>query len=82
MYIYGLLDFYQQKEKIRKGYKKMSRYEKHLYKMYIYSLCFETTYVKDLMWEYINGYRESLADLSKEYRLRKNKMEKIRKDEM
>ena len=71
MHIYGLLDFFEKKEEIKRQYQKMNKKEVKQYKMYIYSLCFETRNVKDLIWEYINNDKESTPDLYSEYYGRK-----------
>lgn len=78
---YSLIDFFPKKEEVKKIYLDMNKEEKYTYKMYVYSLCFENEYSKDLIWEYLNGYEESLAELCKEYRVRKNKLLKRQKDE-
>ena len=78
---YSLIDFFPKKEEVKKIYLEMTKEEKNTYKMYVYSLCFENEYSKDLIWEYLNGYEESLAELCKEYRIRKNKLLKRQKDE-
>lgn len=72
---YGLLDFYPNKEEIKKEFDELTIAEKRLYKKEVYSLCFEREYIKDLIWEYLNEWYESQFDLGKEWRLKKNKVE-------
>jgi hypothetical protein len=79
---YGLMDFFEKKESIKENYLAMNKEEKIIYKMYVYSLCFENEYTKDLIWEYLNGYAESLADLCKEYRIQKKRLERRQKVEI
>lgn len=78
---YGLLDFFPNKEKIKEEYDKLTLDEIIAYKKEVYSICFEREYIKDLIWEYLNGYEETQLDLAKEWRIKKNKMEQRLKDE-
>lgn len=73
---YSLLDFYSKKENIKMIYNSLSLEEKQIYKMYVYSLCFEDDYSKDLIWEYLNGWEESQFELARVYRVKKTKLEK------
>lgn len=76
MKFYGLLDFYPRKEEIKNNYDMLTIDEIIQYKMYVYSLPFEEEYIKDLMWEYLNGWREAIFDLAKHYRRKKELNEK------
>jgi len=78
---YGILDFFPNKAKIKEKYDKLTLDEKILYKKQVYSICFEKEYVKDLIWEYLNGWEESRLNLDKEWRLKKIKMEQRLKSE-
>lgn len=78
---YSLLDFYPKKEKIKEEYEKLELDEKIQYKMYVYSLPFEEEYIKDLMWEYLNGWEEAIFDLAKKHRQKKEKFEKRKLNE-
>ena len=78
---YGVLDFFPNRVKIKEEFDKLTLDEKILYKKEVYSLCFEKEYVKDLIWEYLNGWEESQFNLGKEWRLKKTKMEQRKKDE-
>lgn len=73
---YGLLDFYPNKKEIKKEFDNLTISEKRIYKKEVYSLCFEREYVKDLIWEYLNDWKESQFDLGKEWRLKNNKVKK------
>lgn len=73
---YSLLDFYSKKENIKMIYNSLPLEEKQIYKMYVYSLCFEDDYSKDLIWEYLNGWEESQFELARVYRVKKTKLEK------
>ena len=73
---YSLLDFYSKKENIKMIYNSLPLEEKQIYKMYVYSLCFEDDYSKDLIWEYLNGWEESQFELARVYRIKKSKLEK------
>lgn len=73
---YGLLDFYPNRKEIKEQFDKLTIAEKRIYKKEVYSLCFEREYVKDLIWEYLNDWDESLFNLGKEWRLKKNKVQK------
>ena len=70
---YSLVDFFPKKELIKVNYENLSSENKRIYKMYVYSLCFEKETIKDLIWEYLNGWEESQFDLAKEYRKRTQK---------
>lgn len=76
MEFYSLLDFFIKKEKIRNEYKKLTNDEKEIYKLYVYSICFETENNKDLIWEYLNGWEESQQELYEQYNEKINKMER------
>ena len=78
---YGLLDFYPNKEEIKEKFDKLTLTDKRLYKKEVYSLCFEKEYVKDLIWEYLNGWTESQFELGREWRIKKNKVDKKIKQE-
>lgn len=78
---YGILDFFPNREKIREEYEKLSLDEKVLYKKEVYSICFAKEDVKDLIWEYLNGWEESQFQLGKEWREKKTKIEKREKND-
>ena len=78
---YGVLDFFPNRVKIKKEFDKLTTDEIIVYKKLVYSICFEKEYVKDLIWEYLNGWEESQFDLGKEWRLKKTKMEQRLKNE-
>lgn len=73
---YGILDFFPNRKEIKKEYEKMTLEEKILYKKQVYSICFEKEYVKDLIWEYLNGWEESQFNLGKEWRIKKKRTDK------
>lgn len=73
---YGLLDFFPNRKEIKEEFDKLTIAEKRLYKKEVYSLCFEKEYVKDLIWEYLNDWEESLFNLGKEWRIKKYKVQK------
>ena len=76
MVFYGLIDFYKIKDNIRLMYEKLSIDEKEIYKMFVYSLPFMEDDIKDLIWDYINGFEESQFELAEKYRKAKDKLEK------
>lgn len=76
---YSFMDFFGKKEQIKEEYLKMGNKEKRIYKMYVYSTCFENEYTKDLIWEYLNGGTEGLLELCREYGIRMRKWEKRQK---
>ena len=73
---YGVLDFFPKRKELKEEYEKMTLDEKILYKKQVYSICFEREYVKDLIWEYLNGWEESQFNLGKEWRIKKKKTDK------
>ena len=77
---YGLLDFYKNKEVVVEIYNKMNIDEKEIYKMYVYSLPFMEDNIKDLIWNYINGYEESIFDLAREHTKARQKYEKRKRE--
>lgn len=79
---YGVLDFFPNRKEIKEEYDKLTLDEKILYKKQVYSICFEKEYVKDLIWEYLNGWEESQFNLGKEWSTKKKKMEKNMKEEL
>lgn len=66
---YGFKDFFENRDYIKKRYDLLPIKEKRIYKMYVYSTCFETEFAKDLIWEYLNCPDSCLIDLGifKEY---------------
>lgn len=76
MKFYGLLDFFPRKEEIKNNYDMLTLDEKINYKLYVYSIPFEEEYIKDLIWEFLNGWKESMFDLSRKYRIKKQKNDK------
>lgn len=72
---YGILDFFPNRVVIKQEFEKLSLDKRLLYKKQVYSICFEKEFVKDLIWEYLNGWEESQDKLEKEYKLKKKKME-------
>lgn len=77
---YGLLDFYPNKEEIKKEYDLLTYNEIAEYKLYVYSLPFIEDDVKDLIWEYLNGDwgidLKTIFELSKKYRIKKERNDK------
>lgn len=76
MNFFGLLDFFPRKEEIKSNFEMMTVDERIQYKMYVYSLPFEEEYIKDLMWEYLNGWQESFMELARRHGIKKRKNEK------
>jgi hypothetical protein len=70
---YGLKGFFCKCKSIKEKYKEMNYEEKRIYKMYVYSTCFEDEQSKDLMWEYLNDVENSYLELCKEMRKRRRK---------
>lgn len=79
MLFYSLLDFYPKKNIIKEEFDLLTLDEKINYKMYVYSIPFEDEYVKDLIWEFLNGWKESMFDLGRKYRIKKQKNDKRQK---
>lgn len=79
---YSIIDFFPRRDLIRNEYEKMDAKEKRIYKMYVYSICFENEYVKDCIWEYLNTNKDDLSfiyvlsNLAKEYRRKSKKCKK------
>ena len=74
-------DFFKNKDRIKRQYQKMNKIQQRIYKMYIYSTCFENEHTRDVMWEYLNCEFDYMSlDLYREYerRLRKKKNKKGR----
>lgn len=66
---YSFKDFFENKDYIKKRYELLSTKERRIYKMYVYSTCFETEFAKDLIWEFLNNPDSNYVDLGifKEY---------------
>ena len=71
---YSILDFFPRRNQIRVIYKSLSLNDKINYKKYVYSICFEREYVKDLIWEYLNEWEESYEKLGQEYSIKRRKV--------
>lgn len=74
---YSILDFYPRKDDIKAIYKSLCFSDKKYYKKYVYSMCFEREYVKDLIWEFLNDWEESYEKLGHEYSLKRRKMKNV-----
>lgn len=70
---YSILDFFPRRDEIKEIYDNLSFNDKKIYKMYVYSICFEKEYVKDLIWEFLNDWEESYFKLIDEYILKRRK---------
>lgn len=71
--IYSILDFYENRHLIKQQYDLLTEQDKRFYKMYIYSMPFEDDKNKDLMWEFLNDWKESVFELGNKYRITKQK---------
>lgn len=76
MEFYGLLDFYPRKEEIKDSFDLLTLDERIMYKKYVYSIPFEEEYTKDLIWEFLNDWKESIFDLARKYRIKKKRNDK------
>lgn len=74
---YSFIDFFKKKEKIKEKYKTLEdKREIRIYKMYVYSICFETENTKDIIWEYLNSDEiNARLEICREFsnRMRRNK---------
>lgn len=77
---YSIVGFWENKQRILEVYQEMTIDEIEIYKMYVYSLPFMEDDIKDLIWEYLNGYEEAKFILGAKYRKAKEKLEKRRKE--
>ena len=71
---YSILDFFPRRKEIKVIYKSLNLNDKKTYKKYVYSICFEREYVKDLIWEFLNDWEESYEKLMQEYSLKRRKL--------
>lgn len=78
---YSILDFFPRRNEIKEIYNTLSFCDKKSYKMYVYSICFEKEYVKDLIWEFLNDWEESYMKLIDEYMIKKRKQKELNKKE-
>ena len=74
---YSILDFFPKKDEIKEIYNTLSLNDKKIFKMYVYSICFEKEYVKDLIWEYLNDWEESYLKLIDEYMIKRRKQRDV-----
>lgn len=74
---YSILDFFPRRFEIKETYESLSLEDKRKYKMYVYSLCFEREYVKDLIWEYLNDWEESYPKFIQEYSIKRRKVKDV-----
>ena len=79
MVFYSLLDFYPKRETIKHEFELLSLDDKIIYKMYVYSLPWTDDDIKDLIWEYLNGWIEGISELGKKYRKKKEKNKRRQK---
>lgn len=76
---YSILDFFPKRYKIKEIYDTLSLNDKKLYKNYVYSICFEKEYVKDLIWEFLNDWELSYEKLIQEYFIKRRKQKEASK---
>ena len=74
---YSILDFYPRRFEIKKIYSSLSLSDKRLYKHYVYSICFEREYTKDLIWEFLNNWEESYDKFEQEYQVKRRKQRDV-----
>lgn len=74
---YSILDFFPRRDEIKEIYKSLCFNDKKYYKKYVYSMCFEREYVKDLIWEFLNDWEESYEKLGHEYSLKRRKTKNV-----
>ena len=74
---YSILDFFPRRYEIKRVYDTLSLNDKKLYKHYVYSICFEREYVKDLIWEYLNDWELSYDKLIQEYFIKRRKQKDV-----
>lgn len=75
---YSLIDFYPRRDEIKECFDKLSIDERLNYRRYVFCLSFEEEYIEELIWDYLNGYEESMCELAKQYRKKKEKYERQR----
>ena len=74
---YSILDFFPRRKEIKVIYKSLNLSDKKMYKKYVYSICFEREYVKDLIWEFLNDWEESYEKLMQEYSIKRRKLKNV-----
>ena len=70
---YSILDFFPRRDEIKEIYKSLCFNDKKYYKKYVYSMCFEREFVKDLIWEFLNDWEESYEKLEHEFYVKRRK---------
>lgn len=71
-------ELYKNKKKIREGYRKLDEGSKRVYKWYyFYQLCLVDYDLKSVMWDYICGIKGAEIELTHQYRLFKQKKERL-----
>ena len=70
---YTFNDFFKKKEKIKEKYQTLGIRDIKIYKLYVYSLCWENEHTKDIIWEYLNNDEKSLSIICIEYRNRQRR---------
>ena len=70
---YSFNDFFYKRHIIKQEYKKLNTRDRRIFKMYVYSICFEDEYHKDLIWEYLNSAEYTDLRIYKEIRKEKRK---------
>lgn len=73
MIFYSFNDFFHKKNDIKKAYNSLTIKEKRIYKMYVYSLCWENEFAKDLIWEFLNSVDYTELGIFKEWGKRQNR---------
>ena len=78
---YNVIEFFENKDKIKEIYQELSIDEIEYFKLYVYALPYMEENVKDLIWEWLNsnGEVEIISDLGKYYGKAKRKLENRKK---
>ena len=57
LYFYTFKDFVDNAEYIKNAFGTSTKYEKQLYKLYVYANTHMNLQRKNLIWDYLNGYK-------------------------
>lgn len=56
MEFYGFKEFFQRREYIKEQFRELEDYQQYVYRGYIYEMPFVTDYIRNTIWDYLNGF--------------------------
>lgn len=56
MEFYGFKEFFKRREYIKEQFELLEDYQQYVYRGYIYEMPFVTDFIRNAVWDYLNGF--------------------------